>query len=115
MEEVPLVVVKRSGARVAFDRTRIVAGIQAAAKGRPVLADHLESVALDVEDVARLAGPEVTTAQIGLAVLDSLRDLDEVVYLRFASVYKNFDAAADFQRELGLLAKGTEPKPRPIV
>ena len=113
MEEAPLVVVKRSGARVAFDRERVIAGMRAAAKGRPVLADQLDGVALDVEDVVRLAGPEVTSAQIGLAVLDALRDVDEVTYLRFASVYKNFDAAADFQRELGLLAKGTEPKPSP--
>ena len=57
----------------------------------------------------RLLGGEVTTSQIGLSVLDRLRLLDEVAYLRFASVYKNFDAAADFQSELELLSKLAEP------
>ncbi len=58
----------------------------------------------------RLDGPDVTGAQVGLAVLDALRPVDEVAYVRFASVYKNFDAVADFERELNALAKGTAPK-----
>ena len=110
IEEIPLVVAKRSGRREPFDRTKVVAGVQAAAKGRPVTADQLESLANDVEDAMRLDGPDVTSAQVGLAVLDALRVVDSVVYMRFASVYKNFDDAADFQRELRLLAKGTAPK-----
>ena len=57
----------------------------------------------------RLQGSEVTSAQLGLAVLDRLRTVDEVAYLRFASVYKNFDAAADFHREIELLTKASEP------
>ncbi len=110
MEEVPLVVVKRSGAKEPFDRAKVVSGVRAAAKGRPVTLDQIESLATDVEDVMRLEGPEVTTQQVGLATLDALRVFDEVAYVRFASVYKGFDAASDFERELTLLAKGTAPK-----
>jgi transcriptional repressor NrdR len=112
MEEVPLVVAKRSGQREAFDRAKLVAGVRAAAKGRPVGDDELENLATEVEDAMRLDGPEVTSAHVGVAVLDALRHLDEVAYLRFASVYKGFDDAADFERELTLLAKGTPPKRR---
>jgi transcriptional repressor NrdR len=110
VEEVPLVVVKRSGQREPFDRAKVVAGVQAAAKGRPVGPGELDALATDVEDAMRLDGPEVTSAHVGVAVLDALRHLDEVAYLRFASVYKGFDGAADFERELTLLAKGTPPK-----
>jgi transcriptional repressor NrdR len=110
MEEVPLVVTKRSGQRVPFDRAKVVAGVRAAAKGRPVSEEELQNLAIDVEDAMRLDGPEVTSAHVGVTVLDALRHLDEVAYLRFASVYKGFDAASDFERELTLLAKGTPPK-----
>lgn len=112
VEEVPLFVVKRSGQREPFDRAKVVAGVQSAAKGRPVIAEQLDQLAIEVEDAMRLDGPEVTSEQVGLAVLEALRHLDEVAYVRFASVYKGFDDAADFQRELTLLAKGTEPKRR---
>ena len=110
MEEVPLVVTKRSGRKEPFDRAKVVRGLLAAAKGRPVQLEQLEAVANEVEDAMRLDGPEVSSAQVGLAVLDALRRLDAIAYMRFASVYKNFDDPADFERELGLLAKGTEPK-----
>jgi transcriptional repressor NrdR len=110
MEEVALIVLKRSGEREPFSRSKLVAGLRAAAKGRPVTVDELETLATSVEDALRLDGPEVPSARIGLMVLDALRQLDEVAYLRFASVYKGFDEAADFQRELTLLAKGTPPK-----
>jgi transcriptional repressor NrdR len=112
LEEVPLVVLKRSGQRETFDRAKVVAGIRAAAKGRPVTDDQLDALATDVEDAMRLDGPEVTSAHVGLAVLEALRHLDEVAYMRFASVYKNFDGAADFERELTLLAKSSAPKQR---
>ena len=105
MEEVPLVVVKSHGARQPFDRTKVIAGVAAASQGRPVSAADVDALADRVEDHARLHGPEVSSAEVGLAVLEELRRLDEVAYVRFASVYKNFDAAADFQRELVLLEK----------
>lgn len=105
IEEVPLVVLKSNGVRQPFDRAKIVAGVAAAAKGRPVAPEAFEHLAEDVEDEMRLFGNEITTQTVGRAVLERLRSLDEVVYLRFASVYKGFDAAADFQRELVLLKK----------
>ncbi len=105
VDEVPLVVVKADGRQEPFDRAKIVAGIAAATKGRGVDPAEIERIAMSIEDTVRLQGSQVTSAQIGLAVLDRLRTLDEVAYLRFASVYKNFDAAADFHREIELLGK----------
>jgi transcriptional repressor NrdR len=105
VEEVPLLVVKTTGDRQPFDRAKVAAGISSAAKGRPVSDDQIDSIVADVEDHMRLAGPEVSSSEIGLAVLDALVEVDQVTYLRFASVYKNFDGAEDFRRELKLLAK----------
>ena len=111
IEEIPLVVVKRSGEREPFDRVKIVVGLRAAAKSRPLSDDQLEAVAADVDDQLRLAGAsDVPSEQVGLLVLDHLRDLDQVAYMRFASVYKGFDDATDFEREITLLTKATAPK-----
>jgi transcriptional repressor NrdR len=110
LEELPLTVVKRSGHREPFDRAKVVAGIRAAAKNRPVAEEQLEALGAEIEEAVRLLGPELTSEQIGLAVLDRLRSLDEVTYVRFASVYKEFDDVSDFQREVGMLAKATDPK-----
>jgi transcriptional repressor NrdR len=105
VDELPLVVVKSDGRTEPFDRAKIVAGIAAATKGRHVDPAIIEHVAETIEDGSRLQGSEISSAQIGVAVLDQLRTIDEVAYLRFASVYKNFDAAADFHREIELLSK----------
>lgn len=111
IDEVPVVVVKRSGEREPFDRVKIVVGLRAAAKSRPLSDDQLEAVAADVDDQLRLAGAgDVPSEDIGLLVLDHLRELDHVAYMRFASVYKGFDDAADFEREITLLTKETAPK-----
>ena len=110
IEEVALVVVKRSGHRAPFERAKIVGGLRAAAKNRPVSDDQLEALAAEIEEALRLEGPELTSQQIGLAVLERLRALDDVAYLRFASVYKGFEDVGDFEREVGLLTKSTEPK-----
>ena len=110
LEEVPLSVLKRSGDRVPFDRSKIVRGIASAAKGRPVDEAAIAAAVADLEEQLRLVGPEVTSEQVGLAVLECLRELDQVAYVRFASVYKGFDNPADFQREIRLLTKATEPK-----
>jgi transcriptional repressor NrdR len=112
IEESPLIVVKRSGQREPFERAKVVAGIEAATKNRPVSPDQIEAVAAEVEEGFRLAGAEITSDGVGLAVLDRLRVMDEVAYLRFASVYKGFSAAGDFEREARLLQKVTEPKRR---
>ncbi len=107
VEEVPLVVVKSDGSTERFDRDKIVGGVRSATKGRPLDDELTTQIAVDVEDEIRLAGgAEVSSSRIGLTVLDHLRVVDEVAYLRFASVYKNFDVAADFQTELELLNKG---------
>jgi transcriptional repressor NrdR len=97
--------VKTGGQREPFDRAKIISGVSAACKGRPVTAEQIEQLGEDIEDYARLRGPELASSEVGLEVLDRLRRLDEVAYLRFASVYKGFDGAADFQRELVLLKK----------
>ena len=113
LDDVPLIVVKRSGHREPWDRAKLVAGVQAAAKNRSLADAVLEDLAVQVEEEARLGGPEVGSEQVGLAVLERLRGLDDVAYLRFASVYKGFDDADDFTREVGLLTKETAPKARP--
>jgi transcriptional repressor NrdR len=109
-DESVLWVVKRSGQREPFAREKVVRGVRAATKNRPVAHDDMEALAESVEASLRIAGPEVTSQQIGVAVLDALRELDEVAYLRFASVYKGFEEVDDFQREAGLLSKLTAPK-----
>ncbi len=110
LEEVPFVVIKRSGQREPFERAKLIAGMQASAKNRPLPLASLEQIAAEIDESLRLEGPEVTSQQVGLAVLDALRGQDHVAYLRFASVYKGFTAADDFQREVGLLTKVTTPK-----
>lgn len=108
LESAPLMVLKRSGERVPFDRAKVAHGVRSASKGRPVSEDQVEALAEQVEDDMRLAvtaGQEITTSTIGHCVLEHLKSLDEVAYLRFASVYKNFDDAADFRRELALLKR----------
>jgi transcriptional repressor NrdR len=84
--------------------------VAAAAKNRPVSREDMEGLAADAEEELRLSGAEVGAQQIGVVVLDRLRLLDEVTYLRFASVYKDFSGAVDFQREAVLLTKATAPK-----
>jgi transcriptional repressor NrdR len=88
----------------------VVAGLKAAGKNRPLSLSVLEQIAAEVEEGLRLEGAEVTSQQVGLAVLEALRGRDHVAYLRFASVYKGFTDAGDFQREAGLLTKVTTPK-----
>jgi transcriptional repressor NrdR len=110
LEEAPLTVTKRSGDRVPFDRAKVVAGVASAAKNRPVDVEQMEQLAADVEEEMRLLGPDVTSQDVGLAVLARLEALDHVAYLRFASVYKGFETVTDFQREVAVLAKATEPK-----
>jgi len=112
VDELPLWVVKRSGDREPFDRTKIVAGVRAATKNRPVSEDQMVDLAQQVEDALRERSNEPTSQQVGLTVLEHLKPLDDVAYVRFASVYKGFEEVGDFEREVGLLAKTTEPKQR---
>jgi transcriptional repressor NrdR len=112
VEEQPLWVIKRSGQREPYDRAKLIAGVRAASKNRPVLDDELNELAQQVEEVLRVQTTEPTSQQVGVAVLEQLKRLDEVAYVRFASVYKGFEHPGDFEREVGLLTKTTEPKSR---
>lgn len=105
IDEVPLTVVKSDGSVEPFNRAKVVNGLLAATKGRSISTEQIDRIAEAVEDTVRLSGSESTSAQIGVVVLHLLGAVDEVAYLRFASVYKNFDVAADFHREIELLSK----------
>jgi transcriptional repressor NrdR len=84
----------------------VVSGVMAAAKGRPIDLEAATLLAEGIEEEIRLSGQtEVPSTRVGVAVLERLRELDDVAYLRFASVYKNFDGADDFRREAALLDK----------
>jgi transcriptional repressor NrdR len=110
IDEVPLMVIKRSGARQPFDRGKLIDGLRSATKNRPVTESQLDTVAHEIEDKLRGGGSEPTSEQVGIAVLERLRAVDDVAYLRFASVYKGFEGVDDFEREVGLLTKTTAPK-----
>lgn len=112
-DERPTVVVKRSGARVPFEVEKVEAGIRSAAKGRPLGPEQITDVAAEIAEGFTTVGGEVSSESIGMAILERLRDLDPVAYVRFASVYKGFDDPADFEREIGLLAKTSPPKQVP--
>ena len=96
-------VVKRSGERQPFDGAKIVGGLMAASKGRPLSEADFHELASRVEERVRHEGTEVTSEDIGLAVLDELGRLDPVACLRFASVYKDFEDLDDFEREARLI------------
>jgi len=99
-----LQIAKRSGVLEPFSRTKIVNGVRKACQGRPVTEDDLAVLAERVEDAIRALGnPEVAANAVGLAILGPLRELDEVAYLRFASVYRNFDSLEDFEAEVAML------------
>ncbi len=111
VEDVPLVIRKRSGVTEPFDAAKVRAGVERAATGR------LDDAAIDalvagVEEELRSIGGEIRSDRVGAIVLEHLRALDHVAYLRFASVYKGFEDLADFEREVGELQKTTEPKRR---
>ena len=104
VELMQLTVLKRSGATEPFNRDKAVSGVRKACKGRPVDEDALARLGQVVEDQLRLAGsPEIAAHEVGLAILSPLRALDEVAYLRFASVYRGFESADDFESEIALL------------
>jgi transcriptional repressor NrdR len=109
VQEVSLTVVKRDGSKEPFDREKVIAGVMKAIKNRPVTAEQVAELADRVEEKLRRKGPVVTTQEVGLEVLATLRRLDDVAYMRFASVYKDFQEITDFERELGLLLQKREP------
>ena len=116
-ETASLTVTKRSGIAEPFSREKIVTGVRKACQGRPVTDADLALLAQRVEETLRATGASQLDANdIGLAILPSLRELDEVAYLRFASVYRQFASAADFEDEIAMLRAerltlDTEPQP----
>jgi transcriptional repressor NrdR len=109
-EDSPLLVRKRDGSLEPFDRSKIAEGLRRASKNRPVTTDDIEAIATDVEESLRAEGrKEVGYSEIGRVVLERLAALDNVAYLRFASVYKSFQELDDFERELGVLLKRSAP------
>lgn len=103
-ETVILMVAKRSGVTEPFSRDKIITGVRRACQGRPVTEDQLAKLAQKVEEAIRSRGMgEVPSHEVGLAILGPLRELDEVAYLRFASVYRSFESLDDFEKEITVL------------
>jgi transcriptional repressor NrdR len=113
VEELGLLVTKSDGTKEPWDREKMVAGVRKAIVNRPVSEEQVAKLADRVETRLRRKGPVISSQQIGLEVLQHLQKLDQVAYLRFASVYKDFQELGDFEREMGLLLAKKEPaKPR---
>jgi transcriptional repressor NrdR len=94
---------KRNGRLEAFSATKLTAGVSAALADRPVSSSEVRQLVSEVEDTLRSSGAQVTSEEIGREVLEQLKRLDEVAYLRFASVYKEFQDAGDFHKEMAEL------------
>ena len=104
VETASLSVTKRSGASEPFSRDKVLSGVRKACQGRPVSEDDLALLAQRVEETVRSSGvAEIEAHEVGMAVLAPLRELDEVAYLRFASVYRAFDDLEAFEAEIALL------------
>ena len=111
VETATLSVIKRSGATEPFSRDKVITGARKACQGRPVTDAQLQVLAQQVEESIRSLGqPEVDAHEVGLAILDPLRCLDEVAYLRFASVYQAFDSLDDFESAITLLRTERDTK-----
>ena len=107
METTALTVVKRSGVAEPFDRSKVINGVRKACQGRPVTSDDLAMLAQEVEETVRATGnAEVDAHDVGLAILDPLRRLDQVAFLRFASVYRDFESLDDFEEAIAELRAG---------
>jgi transcriptional repressor NrdR len=110
VEEILPMVVKKDGRREAFDRAKVVAGLKLACQKRPVSAEQLEAVADGIERrLQEMGEKEVATSLIGEAVMRELSKLDEVAYVRFASVYRSFKDLSEFMSELKELIHERKP------
>lgn len=109
VEQVSLSVLKSSGTTEPFSRDKVVNGVRKACQGRPVSDIDLARLGQQVEETIRATGAaEVPSHEVGMATLPPLRELDEVAYLRFASVYRSFDSLSDFEKEIALLRSGAD-------
>jgi transcriptional repressor NrdR len=103
-ETVTLTVTKRNGVTESFSRAKVASGVRKACQGRPVSEDDLALLAQTVEESVRASGcAEIASHDVGLAILGPLRELDEIAYLRFASVYRAYEDLEDFEAEIALL------------
>ena len=106
IERLPLLVIKRDGSRQSFDRMKVIGGMVKACEKRPVPVDQIERVADEIEqELQSSLEREVSSAQIGEMIMDRLKDLDQVAYVRFASVYRQFKDINTFLDELNKLLK----------
>ena len=106
MERLPLLVIKRDGSRQSFDRMNVIGGMVKACEKRPVPVDEIERVADEIEqELQSSLEREVSSAQIGEMIMDRLKDMDQVAYVRFASVYRQFKDINTFLDELNKLLK----------
>ena len=107
-----LVVIKRNGRRVPFDRDKLLRSVQISLRKRPVAPDRIDAVVSKiVRELESQGEAEISSETIGEMVMENLRELDDVAYVRFASVYRNFREAKDFEQLLGELSSEDEPKP----
>ncbi|MDA8777108.1 transcriptional regulator NrdR [Pontimonas sp.] len=112
LETASLSIIKRSGVTEPFSREKIAAGVKKACQGRPVTDQDLAQLAQRVEETIRQTGAsQVEANEIGLAILEPLRDLDEVAYLRFASVYQGFENLEDFENAIDSLRSSADVAP----
>ena len=104
IEDVPIIVIKKDKSREVFDRTKVLKGMLRACEKRPVTSTELENAINEIEDILQSATDrEVTSDHIGELIMEKLKDIDEVAYVRFASVYKAFDSASSFIEEISKL------------
>jgi len=110
-EQFPVTVVKRNGDKEPYRREKILVGLRKAFEKRPVTSQQIEDVTSEIEAELRAEGKkEIPASLIGMAVLKKLKEMDEVAYLRFASVYKDFKDITEFQSELGQLLEKKKDK-----
>ena len=113
VEGLGLTLIKRDGTKEPYLREKLVSGIEKSLANRPVTDEQVATVVGKVEARLRRKGPQVTSQDVGLEVLAELKKLDQVAYMRFASVYKDFQEVSDFERELGMMLQKRAPaKPR---
>ena len=111
IERMPLIVIKRDGSRQGFDKVKLINGMVRACEKRPVMLVEIESIADEVEnELLSRMDREISTVEIGEMVMDRLKDVDEVAYVRFASVYRSFKDVETFMEELTKLLTASEDK-----
>lgn len=116
LEQIQLSVSKRSGVVEPFDRTKVVQGVRKACKGRPVTDDQLARLGQEVEEAVRGLGQAIIPAhEVGIAILGPLRDLDQVAYLRFASVYHQYQSVEDFESAIEELKRPEVREGEPVA